>query len=124
VINVKLLLEREKVIDDSTIYGKIYKLYKSYLLMLSDHEEMGIGNVLLSNPPTIEGIKASVASYALFGLGNDMIGKIMVEKAASYLKTSVLLLLFIKTRKFDDSFIKFLIEFLNDILKEIAPTNK
>ena len=91
--------------------------------MFSDHEEMGIGNVLLSNPPTIEGIKASVASYALFGLDDDMIGKIMVEKAASYLKTSVLLLFFIKTRKYDDNFIKAIIEFLNDILKEIASTN-
>ena len=121
---MKLLVEKEKRIDDSIIYGKIYKLYKSYLLMVSDHKEMGIGNVLLSNPPTIEGIKASVASYALFGLGDDMIGKIMVEKAASYLKTSVLLLFFMKTRKYNDNFIKDLIEFLNDILKEIAPTNK
>lgn len=92
--------------------------------MVSDHKEMGIGNVLLSNPPTIEGIKASIASYTLFGLGDDMIGKIMVEKAASYLKKSVLLLMFMKTRKFNDNFIKALIEFLNDILKEIAPTNK
>ncbi len=121
MINLKLLVEREVNIDDSVIYGKIFKLYKSYLIMISDHKEMGIGNVLLSNPPTIEGIKASVASYELFGLGNDMISKIMVERAASYLKASVLLLFFMKARKNEDSFLKALIKFLNDILKEINP---
>lgn len=119
MINLKLLVERERIIDDSVIYVKIFKLHKSYLIMISDHKEMGIGNVLLSNPPTIEGIKASVASYELFGLGNDMISKIMVERAASYLKTSVLLLFFMKARKSEDSFLKALMKFVNDILKEI-----
>ena len=123
MINLKLLVEREKIIDDSVIYGKIFKLHKSYLIMISDHKEMGIGNVLLSNPPTIEGIKASVASYELFGLGNDMISKIMVERAASYLKSSVLLLFFMKARKSEDSFLKALMTFVNDILKEIIPQN-
>lgn len=119
MINLKLLVEREEIIDDLVIYGKIFKLHKSYLIMISDHKEMGIGNVLLSNPPTIEGIKASVASYELFGLGNDMISKIMVERAASYLKSSVLLLFFMKARKREDSFLKALMTFVNDILKEI-----
>ena len=105
------------------IYGKIFKLHKSYLILISDHKDMGIGNVLLGNPPTIEGIKASIASYELFGLGNDMISKIMVERAASYLKSPVLLLFFIKARKFEDSFIKNLIKFLNDMLKEFNPQN-
>jgi hypothetical protein len=118
---LKLLVEMEENIDDLVIYGKIFKLHKSYLIMISDHKEMGIGNVLLSNPPTIEGIKASVASYELFGLGNDMISKIMVERAASYLKASVLLLFFMKARKSEDSFLKALIKFLNDILKKINP---
>lgn len=91
--------------------------------MISDNKEMGIGNVLLGNPPTIEGIKSSVASYELFGLGDNMISKIIVERAASYLKTSVLLLSFIKNKKREDSFFKALIIFLNDILKEINPNN-
>jgi hypothetical protein len=116
---MKLLVDRERSIDDSVIYGKIFTLHKSYLILISDHKEMGIGNVLLSNPPTIEGIKASVASYELFGLGNDMISKIMVERAASYLKTTVLLLFFMKAKRSEDSFLKALIKFLNDILKEI-----
>ena len=121
MIILKILVDKERLIDDSMIYGKIFKLYKSYLLMISDHKEMGIGNVLLSNPPTIEGIKASVSSYELFGLGNDLISKIMAERAASYLKTSVILLFFIKSKKFEDEFLKALIGFLNDILKEINP---
>lgn len=121
MINLKLLVDKERIIDDKMIYSKIFKLHRSYLIMISDHKEMGIGNVLLGNPPTIEGVKSSVASYELFGLGNDMISKIMVERAASYLKTSVLLLFFIKTRKFNDEFIKKVITFLNDTLKEIKP---
>lgn len=123
MINLKLLVEKERLIDDSMIYGKIFKLHRSYLIMISDNEEMGIGNVLLGNPPTIEGIKSSVASYELFGLGDNMISKIIVERAASYLKTSVILLSFIKTKKREDSFFKALVIFLNDILKEINPNN-
>ena len=49
------------------------------------------------------------------------LSKIMVERAASYLKASVLLLFFMKARKSEDSFLKALIKFLNDILKKINP---
>ena len=120
---MKLLVDKERSIEDLMIYSKIFKLHRGYLIMISDHKKMGIGNVLLGNPPTMEGIQASVASYELFGLGNDIISKIMVERAASYLKTSVLLLFFIKLRKFDEAFIKKLIKFLNDSLNEINPQN-
>lgn len=119
MILLKLLVDKKKLLDDTTIHGKLFKMHKSYLLIISDHEEMGIGNVLLSNPPSIAGIKASVASYELFGLGNDMISKIMVERAASYLNKSVLLLFFVKTKKKEESFLKALISFLNEILKEV-----
>ena len=116
---MELIIEKDKEIDNSTIYIKIYKLHKSYLMMISDHEEMGIGNVSLGNPPTIAGIKASVASFELFGLGNNIINKVIVERAASFLKAPVLLLFFLRSRTFEESFLKSLIKFLNDILNEI-----
>jgi hypothetical protein len=121
---LKLLIEKEREINDLMIYTKIFKLHRAHLIMISDHKEMGIGNVVLGNPPTIEGIKASVASFELFGLGDDMISKIVVERAASYLKTSVLLLFFVKSRKNEENFLKGLVKFLNDILKKIKFDNK
>ncbi len=116
---MKIIIEKDREINGINIYFKILKLHKSYLMMISDHEEMGIGNVLLGNPPTIAGIKASVASFELFGLGNNIINKIIVERAASYLKAPVLLLFFLRSRYSEESFLKSLIIFLNDILNEI-----
>ena len=60
---MKLLAEKEKIIDDLPIYLTLFQLHKSFLLLISDQKEMGIGNVTLGSPPTIEGIKSTSASY-------------------------------------------------------------
>ncbi|MFW9876379.1 MAG: hypothetical protein ACFFG0_25065 [Candidatus Thorarchaeota archaeon] len=115
---MNLLIEEDIEIDEIIIYIKLFKLYKSFLLLISDQINMGIGNVTLGSPPLFEGIKTSTASYSLFGVNTKLLSTIIVERATNILKAPVLLLLFIKNKKSEEELIKPLINFLNTILKE------
>lgn len=117
---MELLAEKNRKIDDITIYLNLYQMYSSYLLLISDIERMGIGNVTLGSPPIIEGLKPPTASYNLFGLDEKLLSTIIVERASHLLNAPVLLLLFIKNKKKDEEIIKPLISFVNEVLKDIA----
>ncbi len=117
---MKLLTEKAKIINEINIYLKIFKLHKSYLLLISDHEEMGIGSVTLGTPPTFEGLKSSFSSYALFGLDQKLLSGVVVERASYILKAPVLLLLFLKKIKKEEDFAKPIILFINDVLREVV----
>jgi hypothetical protein len=115
---MKLLAEENIKIDENVFYLKLFNLHKSFLLMISDQSNMGIGNVTLSSPSSIEGIKSPTASYNLFGMDTKLLSTIIAEKATSILKAPVLLLLFFKDKKSDEEIIKPLVNFLNNILEE------
>ncbi|MFW9865814.1 MAG: hypothetical protein ACFFEN_06905 [Candidatus Thorarchaeota archaeon] len=116
---MKLLAERNVEINEIKIHLNLYKLYKSFLLLISDQEEMGIGNVTLGNPPIIEGIKSPSASYNLFGMNTKLLSTIIVEKASKALNAPVLLLFFVKNKIEDKKIAKSLINFLNEILNNL-----
>ncbi|MFX1380033.1 MAG: hypothetical protein ACFFA4_13165 [Promethearchaeota archaeon] len=115
---MKLLAEDSIKIDGTTIYLNLFKLHKSFLLLISDQPEMGIGNVTLCSPSVIEGIKSPTASYSLFGVNTKLLSTIIAEKVANILKAPVLLLLFLKNKKSDDNIIKPLVTFINKILED------
>ncbi|MFX1418632.1 MAG: hypothetical protein ACFE9N_06910 [Promethearchaeota archaeon] len=115
---MNLLAEEKLEIDDITFYLNLFKLHNSFLLLISDQLNMGIGNVTLGSPPAIEGIKASTASYNLFGVNSKLLSTIIVERAVNILKAPVLLLLFIKNKIVEEELIKPLLNFINTILKE------
>ena len=115
---MKHLAEEDIKIDDITIYLNLFQLHKSFLLLISDQSNMGIGNVTLGSPPMIEGIKSPTSSYNLFGMNTKMLSTIIAERASNILKAPVLLLLFLKSKKNDEEIIKPLINFLNKILEE------
>ena len=117
---MKPIVSNSTDIDDITIYLCLFKMHKSYLLLISDQEEMGIGSVSLGSPPLIEGIKAINSSYSLFGVDKKILSTIITEKATIMLKKPVLLLLFLKTKKDEKELGKGLIEFLNQNLSNIA----
>ncbi|MFW9818558.1 MAG: hypothetical protein ACFFE5_03020 [Candidatus Thorarchaeota archaeon] len=117
---MKSLAEENIKIDDITIYLNLFKLHKSFLLLISDQEDMGIGNVTLSSPSVIEGIKSPTASYSLFGMDTKLLSTIIAEKATNILKAPVLLLLFMKNKKSDADIIKPLVKFLNETLKKVS----
>ncbi|MFW9936543.1 MAG: hypothetical protein ACFFD5_02775 [Candidatus Thorarchaeota archaeon] len=121
---MKYLIEKEIIIEGIKIFISLIRLHKSFLLLISDQEDLGIGNVTLGTPPIIKDLKSSTSSYHLFGLDRKLLSNIIAEKASSSLKKPVLLLLFLKTKKDDKEIIKPLIKFLNDIFEEIISEEK
>ena len=117
---MKPIIERSKQLDKVKIHVSIFKLHKSYLVLISDQETMGIGNVTLGIPPTIEGMKGSAATHQLFGVQQKILSNIIVEKMSSYFKAPVLLLLFLKSVNDDKEISKPLILILNEVLNEIS----
>lgn len=115
---MKLLAEENIKIDEITIYINLFQLHKSFLLLISDQLNMGIGNVTLGSPPMIKGIKSLTSSYNLFGMNTKLLSTIIAERASNILKAPVLLLLFLKSKKKDEEIIKPLTKFLNKILEE------
>jgi hypothetical protein len=116
---MKLIIEISKQLDKIKIHISIFKLHKSYLVLISDQETMGIGNVTLGIPPTIEGMKVSAATHQLFGVQRKILSNIIVEKMSSYFNAPVLLLLFLKSVNDDQEISKPLILFLNEVLIDI-----
>ena len=116
---MKLLAEESKSIEDIEFFIKLFKLYKSYLLLISDQREMGIGTVTLGNPPLVEGLQSTAASYKLFGIDDKLINTILAERASYILKAPVLSLVFIKSSIKEEKVAKPLSEFINEILTRV-----
>ncbi|MFO8019477.1 MAG: hypothetical protein R6U96_12675 [Promethearchaeia archaeon] len=113
---MKLIGKKSKDLDSISLYLKLHKFNKGYLLLVSDKEEMGIGNVSLGTPTNIEEMKTTSSSYRLFGVDKSYLSKILVERAANVLKEPVLLLLFLKTKKREEELAKPLIQILDELL--------
>ena len=121
---MKAIIERSKQLDKIKIHISIFTLHKSYLVLISDQESMGIGNVTLGIPPSIEGMKVSAATHQLFGIQQKILSNIIVEKISSFFNAPVLLLLFLKSVSDDQEISKPLILFLNEILMDIPKNGK
>lgn len=121
---MKPLVEKSLKIDEIRIYLTLFKLYKSYLLIISDQKEMGIGNVTLGSPPLVEGLKSTTASYNLFGVNSKLLNTIISEKTSHILKAPVLLLLFLKIKKKEEEIAKPLMRFINEILTDLIEKKK
>ena len=120
---MRLLADISKEIDENKINLKIFKLHKSYLLLISDQEEMGIGSVTLASPPTVKGLKSTVASYNLFGIEDKLLSTIISERTSNKLGKPVLVLLFLKTIKREKEIAKPIINLLNETLNQIMEHN-
>ncbi len=114
------LVKKDFLIDNLKIYFVLFKLHNSYLLLISDQKEMGIGNVTLGSPPLTEGLKSITASYSLFGVDKKLLSTIISEKASHILKKPVLLLLFLRDRNKEEEIAKPLMSFLNEILTKLV----
>ncbi len=121
---MKLLIERNIEVEKVKIFLALFKLHKSYILLISDQEDMGIGNVTLGSPSIIKGVKSPTTSYNLFGMNSKLLSTIITERASNALNAPVLLLLFIKSKIKDEKIVKPIINFLNLILEEILEKKK
>lgn len=121
---MKLLAERNIEVENVKIFLNLFQLFKSFLLLISDQENMGIGNVTLSCPSFVKGVKSPTSSYNLFGMNGNLLSTIIAEKASNALNAPVLLLLFIKNKIESEKILKPIINFLNEVLDEILERNK
>lgn len=115
---MKLIVEKDIDIDSLKIYLRLFELHKSYLLLISDNEEFGIGDVTIATPIRIDEMKIKSKSYKLFGIHKELLNQIIAEKFSSSLNAPVLLILFLKDIKNEQEVIKPLMKFINEILKE------
>ena len=121
---MKFLTERNIEVENLKIYLTLFKLYKSYLLLISDQRDMGIGNVTLGSPSVVKGVRSPTSSYNLFGMNGNLLSTIIAEKATNTLNAPVLLLLFLKNKFEDEKIIKPIINFLKEVLEEILERNR
>ena len=120
---MKLIIQKSKQLEKNKIYISIFKLHKSYLVLISDQEAMGIGNVTLGIPPSTEGMKISAATHQLFGVQQKILSSIIVNKISSFFNAPVLLLLFLKSVSNDQDVSKPLSVFLNEVLSGIPKSS-
>jgi hypothetical protein len=121
---MKEIIDKNFSIDDYVLYIKLFKLHNSFLMMISDQEDLGIGDVTLGTPSLVDGIKTPTVSYNLFGINDKLISTIIVEKASKKLNAPVLLLLFLKNREEEKVVIKPLVNFINIILDGLSEKEK
>jgi len=121
---MKSLAERNIDVENVKIYLTLFKLYKSYLLFISDQRDMGIGNVTLGSPSIVKGVRSPTSSYNLFGMKSNLLSTIIAERASNALNAPVLLLLFLNNKFEDEKIIKPIINFLNEVLEEILERNR
>ena len=121
---MKLLAERNIEVENVKIFLNLFQLFKSFLLLISDQENMGIGNVTLGSPSIVKGVKSPTSSYNLFGMNGNLLSTIIAEKASNALNAPVLLLLFLKNKIEAEKILKPIINFLNEVLDEILERNK
>ncbi len=121
---MNIIAEKNIQIDNITIYLTLVKLYRGYVLFISDQVNFGLGSITLSTPPLNDVLKSTSVSYQLFGMEHNLLSKMIVEKAASYLKEPVILLFFLKGKEMENKLIKPIITLLNQILEEYKREKK
>ena len=116
---MKKIIEKDIEVENYKIYLRLFELYKSYLLLVSDNQHFGIGNVTIATPIQIDNAQKSFKSYKLFGIQQDLLNQIIAEKFCSYLNAPVLLLLFFTQIKDENAILNSFMKTLVELLKEI-----
>ena len=105
------------------VYATFISLYKSYLLLVTDQKEYGIGNVTLSGPPTGIG-QASSSPFNLFGLRNPLLSNMIGKTSSKLLKSPVISMVFIKEKELkQDIIMKLALEAVKNAIKNIEKSN-
>ena len=116
---LNILAESVFVKENYSVQSCVISLDNGFLILITDQENFGIGNVILSSPPTIEGVKAISAPAPLFGLSlkRDTLSKMISELSAKKMKKPCLVLFHIKGMERKDLFIsKCVVESVKKVL--------
>lgn len=115
-----IVAEKKTNSNGIVIYFTLIKLYKGYILLISDQENYGLGSISLSTPPLNDALKSISSAYQLFGVEHSLLSKMIVERASYFLKEPVVLFLFLKAREKEEDLIKPIIKTLNELLSEVS----
>jgi hypothetical protein len=102
------------------LYIKLFSLNKSYLLLISEKQEMEIGSVTLASPSFNEGLKPSSSSHMLFGIKDKLITQVISERTALALKTPVLLIFHLISDIKEEILIRPLMNFIKDSIEGLV----
>ena len=107
IMMLNILAESVFEKENYSVQSCVISLENGYLILITDQENFGIGNVILSSPPTIEGTRAISAPAPLFGLSlkRDTLSKMISELSANKLKKPCLVLFNIKGMERKDLFV-------------------
>lgn len=117
---METIIEESVQLEEFVIYFKLFKLHKSYLALISDQKEMGIGDVTLASPQRIKGVKSTSSSYNIFGIHQNLLSSVITKRMTNQLDSPVLLLLFIKSKIEENEITKSIINFINENLKKLT----
>lgn len=93
--SLEIIGQSESIQGNLKIQVSIIKLHKSFLILVTDQPEYGLGTITLSSPPSLDGTKAMSSPFPIFGLKNNMIANMVGNMASQKLNTPVLSLIYI-----------------------------
>jgi hypothetical protein len=96
---IEVIGEGQADFGDFVVHVAIIPLKKSYLILITDQAEYGIGSVILSTPPVLEGMSATSSPITLFGLKNNLLANLVGKTASKKLQVPVMTLLLIKNEQ-------------------------
>ncbi|MHA1729629.1 MAG: hypothetical protein ACTSWY_13005 [Promethearchaeota archaeon] len=120
---LNILSEKNLTRENYSVTSCIIGLDRGFLILVTDQKNFGIGNVVLSAPPILEGTKSMSAPAPLFGLNEkrNVLSKIISELCAKSLRSPCLVMVHIKGLDRKDLFVsKCVIEILKQTLNEVT----
>lgn len=101
---LKIVAENQYSEENYNVTSCIVKLKKSFLIFITDQEEYGLNNIIMSTPGILEGSKAISSPAPLFGFQNSFLGRSISELCANKMKKPCLLLMNVQGLEKKESF--------------------
>ena len=95
-LNLEVCGEGEATEKEFTAHAAFISLQNSFLLLVTDQPEFGIGTVTLSAPPSGVMTKATSSPFNIFGMKNTMLSGLIGKTTSKMLKKPILSLILIK----------------------------
>ena len=115
----------EGELDQFQVQATFLKLQNSYLLLVSDQPEFGIGTVTLSAPPSGISSEASSSPFNIFGMKNNILANLIGRNASKSLKVPVLSLVLIKESTLKpEQRMKVIMQAVTKAINEVEETQK
>ncbi|MCP4764076.1 MAG: hypothetical protein GY870_20050 [archaeon] len=113
---LKILGEKTFTYENYSTTCCIISLDRSYLVLVTDQSNYGIGNIMMSAPPFIEGTRAMSTPSPLFGLKQNLLTKMVSEFCAVKLKNPCIVMVHVLGMQRKEQFVS------NCVMKSLKQT--